>query len=293
MFLIRKDALLITHTPQWFPVTTTCFPQAFVPFYDHWPFLAPAKLLCHSLLLPLCYNCLALTALSCVTGEQARIAFTTHAPSAVVSISSSPQTGFASCDIISVTIVSLLDYFGLIQHLDRTAHTVQHNQLGPQPPSSDSGSAAPAPANSDATHCQERGHTSHCRVSALVLQPHNSQSISDISQASSSSSYFHKNHYGTIIMFLYKQSWMEAQNWNLHNQCQTVSYKSHHSFHVILHLQLSDRTVSGQWKDLLHRHYKLKHRWVVRVSISRSNITSSLLRGTSSSLLFIYSFQFA
>lgn len=46
----------------------------------HWPFLTAAKPPSHSLLLPVCYNLVAPTALSCKTGGQARIALTNNSP---------------------------------------------------------------------------------------------------------------------------------------------------------------------------------------------------------------------
>lgn len=161
MFLIRKDALVITHAPQWLPVTSTCFPQAFFPLYYHWPFLTPAKLLCHSLLLPLCYNCLALTALSCVTSKNCF-----YYP---CSLCSSQHLQFSLNRICKLwyylsdnSLIVGLFWFNPAPwqpSCDSTALTVQHNQPGPRSLSSDTSSAAPAPAHNDTTdYPRERPH---------------------------------------------------------------------------------------------------------------------------------------
>lgn len=208
-----------------------------------------------------------------------------------VSISSSPLTGFASCDIVSVTIVPLWDYFGSIQHLESPhltaqTHAVQYNQLGPQ---------------SLARH-------QLCTTMEQTTQGHTILRLQSLSAGSSATQppehLWHKPGIQQLLLYsqkpvrsyhnvLCKQSWREAHNWNPTCPMPDSVLREPPSLHIVLHLQLSTSTVPEQWKDLLHRHYKLMDRWGVRVSFFRNNFISSLFRGTSSSLLFIYSFQFA
>lgn len=120
-----------------FPIATTGFPQAFSPLVHWLAFLTPAKPLSHSILLPVCYNLVAPTALSCKTGgDKLELLLLTI----LISNKSAFLVFLQMEAVTSSQYQTILVHFSTLkalswQHTEvaRTPHTLQYSQLGMLP----------------------------------------------------------------------------------------------------------------------------------------------------------------